>query len=43
MAVKAKTAEEMAQFLFGLFCRYGCDKIKVNEHGREFWNKVALN
>lgn len=39
--IRKKNAEEVAQFLYELICRFGCVNIQINDQGREFCNQVA--
>ena len=39
--LKAKTAHEVAVFLYELICRHGCTCIQINDQGREFCNAVS--
>ena len=39
-ALKDKTAEGVAEFLFHCFTRHGCCSVKISDQGREFVNKV---
>ena len=39
-ALADKTAIGVAEFLFKLFTRHGCCKVKISDQGREFVNKV---
>lgn len=37
-AIADKTSRTTAEFIYGLFCRYGCCKVQVNDRGGEFVN-----
>lgn len=39
--LKAKTAQNVADFLYRLICRHGCFSIQINDQGREFVNDVS--
>ena len=40
--LKAKTAHEVAVFLYELICRHGCTCIQINDQGREFCNACSF-
>lgn len=40
-ALKDKTANSIASFLFDCICRHGCMKIQINDQGREFVNEIS--
>jgi len=40
-AIKDKTADTVADFLYQLICRHGCYDIQINDQGREFVNQVS--
>lgn len=40
-ALKDKTADSVARFLFEFTCRHGCVDIQINDQGREFVNQVS--
>ena len=40
-AIKDKTADTVADFLYQIVCRHGCCEIQINDQGREFVNKVS--
>lgn len=42
-ALKEKTAESVASFLWNLICRHGCFSIQINDQGREFINDVSAH
>ena len=39
--LKAKTAAEVARFLYNIQCQYGAVNIQINDQGPEFVNKVS--
>jgi hypothetical protein len=39
--IAAKTAGEVATFLYELICRLGCVSVQINDQGREFCNDVS--
>ena len=41
--LKSKCAEEVAEKLFNLTCRYGPAKIHITDQGREFVNKISAH
>jgi len=41
--IRAKTAAEVATFLYELICRLGCVTVQINDQGREFCNEVSAN
>ena len=40
-AIKDKSAETVADFLYKLICRHGCCEIHIKDQGREFVNRVS--
>ena len=40
---KDHTAATVGQFLYELICRHGCFRIQINDHGREFVNKLSAD
>ena len=39
--IKDKSVSTIGQVLYEIHCRYGCMKIQINNHCREFVNKVS--